>query len=97
LFPYYTIPGIVAAAVWFVAFKLSHYIGLASVIGAICFPMANVGIGPWRRWPITREQAPLLAFAILVAMLIVVKHQSNLARVFAGTEHRFTSQHEEKA
>jgi hypothetical protein len=35
------------------------------------------------------RQWPLLAFAVLVAVMIVWKHRGNIARLRAGTEHRF--------
>ncbi len=90
LFPYYTAPGLAAAVIWFAMWKLTRYISIASVVGAIVFPIAYLCVGLWRGWPVTGEQWPLLAFAILIAALIVVKHRGNLARLMSGTEHRFS-------
>jgi glycerol-3-phosphate acyltransferase PlsY len=91
LWPYYTLPGIAGATVWGVAFKASRIVSLASVAGAVAFPIAYVVIGLLLGWPIFGEQLPLLVFAFLVGGLIVFRHRSNLARLRAGTEHRFTT------
>ena len=91
LFPYYTIPGIAAALVWLAAFKLTRYVSVASMLGSICFVLAYLVIGLALRWPVFAEQLPLLLFACLVASMIVYKHRGNLARLRAGTEHRFSA------
>jgi glycerol-3-phosphate acyltransferase PlsY len=90
LWPYFTLPGLVGAAVWGVVFKASRIVSLASVAGAVAFPVAYVIIALALGWPILGAQLPLLVFAFLVAGLIVFRHRSNLARLRAGTEHRFT-------
>ncbi len=99
LFPFYTLPGIVAALVWLVLFKLTRYVSVASMIGAIAFPVAYVAIGlVWRPpWPIMGEQLPLLLFALLVAAMLVMKHRGNLSRLMAGTELRIGKKKERAA
>jgi glycerol-3-phosphate acyltransferase PlsY len=89
LFPYFTIPGLLCLLVWFVTFKATRYVSLASILAAVAFPVIYVLIGLGRRWPVFGGQWPLLAFAVLVAAMIVWKHRSNIARLRAGTEHRF--------
>lgn len=89
LFPYYTLPGILGAVVWLVAFKLTRYVSVASMIGAASFVVAYVALALALGWPLAGSQWPLLAFACLMAAMIVYKHRGNLARLRAGTEHRF--------
>ena len=89
LYPYFTVPGIIALAAWFIALKVGGYISAASVLAATLFPIAYGAIALLRGWPIFREQRPLLGFAVLVAAMIVYKHRSNLARLRAGTEPRY--------
>ena len=89
LFPYFTVPGLAALAVWFVTFKVSRYVSLASIFAAVAFPLLYLAAGLARGWPIFGAQWPLLAFAALVAVMIVWKHRSNIARLRAGTESRF--------
>ena len=89
LFPYYTIPGLVALAAWVILFKTTRYISVASITGAIVFVAAYLGIGLAARWDVFGRQSPLSLFAILVAAMIIFRHRDNLARLRAGTELRF--------
>jgi len=88
LFPYYTIPAIVAILAFVVVFKLTRYVSLASIIGSALFPVAFLVIGLALHRPVFGEQWPLLAFAVLMGGLILYKHRGNLARLRAGTENR---------
>ena len=91
LFPYFTIPGLVCLLLWFVTFKLTRYVSLASILAAVAFPAVYIATGlVWRPpWPVFGAQWPLLAFAVLIALMIVWKHRGNIARLRAGTEHQF--------
>lgn len=91
LFPYYTIPGLIAVGVWIALFKATRYISVASIFGAAAFPVIYLVVALTRHWSPFGEQLPLLVFAVLVALLIVVKHRTNIARLRAGTENRFVS------
>jgi len=86
LWPYYTLPALVAFAVFLIVFFTWRYVSLASMLAAISFPIAYVIAAIIFRWPITDQQLPLLIFAIIVAALIVYKHRTNIARLRAGTE-----------
>jgi glycerol-3-phosphate acyltransferase PlsY len=88
LFPYFTIPGVVALAVWAVVLKGTRYISVASIVAAVLFPVTYIMLALVRGWPLLGEQLPLLGFSLLVAGMIVYKHRSNLARLRAGTEPR---------
>jgi glycerol-3-phosphate acyltransferase PlsY len=91
LYPYFTIPGLIAMAVWSVAFALWRYISLASILAACAFPLAYLAVGLATGWPVLKDQLPLLLFALLVAGLIVYRHRSNIARLRSGTEFRLGS------
>jgi acyl phosphate:glycerol-3-phosphate acyltransferase len=88
LFPYYTYPGLVAVAVWIAVFLPFRYVSLASMIGAITFPVAYVIIGRTQQWDVFGQQLPLLIFSAIVALMIVYKHRANITRLRAGTENR---------
>lgn len=64
---------------WLAAVIAFGYVGLASILGAFALAVAVA---------LTRSGTPLLAFAILSALLILYTHRSNLARMRAGTESR---------
>ena len=89
LFPYFTMPGLIGLAVWGSVFKTTRYVSLASMVAAVAFPVLYVVIGMVRQWPVFGGQWPLLAFAVIVAAMIVYKHRGNIARLRAGTESRF--------
>lgn len=91
LWPYYTIPVLIAAVAWAVAFRVSRYVSLASITAAAAFPMAYIAIGLARGWDVFGDQLPLLGFAVVMAALIVFKHRGNIARLRAGTEYRGAS------
>jgi acyl phosphate:glycerol-3-phosphate acyltransferase len=89
LFPYFTLPGLLAIAIFILVFYATRYVSLASMIAACAFPILYIAIGKLRGWPITSDQLPLLIFAIAIAALIVIKHRANIQRLIAGTENRF--------
>ena len=91
LWPYFTWPGVIAIGVFLVVFFAWRYISLGSIVAAATVPIAYVAIGVARGWPVLGSQLPLLIFAVVMALLIIYKHRSNIGRLRAGTEPRFTS------
>jgi glycerol-3-phosphate acyltransferase PlsY len=88
VFPYMTLPGLVALAVFILTFRLTKYISAGSLAGSAAFPAAYLSIALWRGWDPFGRQWPLLAILVLVAGLIVFRHRSNITRLLAGTEIR---------
>lgn len=91
LWPYFTLSGAAAFAVWGVCLLTWRYVSLASIIAAVAFPfflLASITVAePWsieRLWP-------LLAAATLLALLIVVRHRENIRRLLQGTENKIGS------
>jgi acyl phosphate:glycerol-3-phosphate acyltransferase len=92
LWPFYTLPALVGMAVWIIVFKLTRYVSLASMVAAGALPVAYLVFAMVYGWPALGEQLPLLVFAVLMAVMILIKHRSNLTRLRAGTEPRFARQ-----
>ena len=90
LFPFFTFAGLAGLAVWGIVYGVSRYVSLASMLAAAMFPVAFVVIGQFAGWDVLGKQLPLLLFALLVALMIVWRHRSNIARLRSGTESRFT-------
>jgi glycerol-3-phosphate acyltransferase PlsY len=88
VFPYFTVAAVVALVLFLVLLKTTRYMSIASMGGAISFAVAYVCIALMEHWPMFGQQLPLLAFAVLIAGMIVYKHRGNIARLRAGTEHR---------
>jgi len=80
----------VAVVVWggfLVLFLLSRYVSLGSVFTGVAFPvMAWVVFHDWI----------ILVMAIVLGGLVVWKHRSNIQRLLAGNENKF-SFHKKKA
>jgi glycerol-3-phosphate acyltransferase PlsY len=82
---------VILAAVWGLAFIVSRYVSLASIIAAAALPLLTL----WGSWFHGKIQdgtwnKPLFAFSIIIAVLAIWKHRTNIQRLLAGTEHRFT-------
>jgi glycerol-3-phosphate acyltransferase PlsY len=72
--------GGVGLAVWIVIFALFRYASVASIVAALSLPVVAVLLGePW----------PVIAFAGIAALAVVVLHRANIGRLRAGTEKRF--------
>lgn len=88
------------AVVWLAVFAITRYVSLASILAAAALPlMTHIGArfhhldndkslptlwqsGTWNK--------PLFFFSLVVAVLAIWKHRSNIQRLRSGTEHRFT-------
>ncbi len=71
----------VVALVSFAAIAATtRYVSLASVTAALVLPVAGVAFG---------YAAPVCSGAILVAMVVVIRHRDNLSRLWHGTEPKF--------
>ena len=92
VWPYFTVPGLVAFAIWIAITIRTRYISLASMIGAVLFTPLVVGYLAWRRgWSAVDTLWPLVAFAVAIGVMIVVRHRSNITRLLAGTESKIGS------
>jgi glycerol-3-phosphate acyltransferase PlsY len=89
VWPYYTLPAAIVILAFLITFKATRIISLSSMTGAVLFPVVLIAVGLVKKWDIFGGQWPLLAFALLVAAMVVWRHRSNIARLRAGTEPRF--------
>jgi len=72
--------GGIGLLVWVAVFALFRYPSLASITAALSLPVAAAAIGePW----------PVIAFAAIAALAVIVLHRPNISRLRAGTETRF--------
>jgi glycerol-3-phosphate acyltransferase PlsY len=72
-----------ALAVWFVIFLAGRIVSLASILAA-----AVLGVAIWFP-PFRPAEGPLLpAVMSLLALLVIVRHHSNIRRLLNGTEPR---------
>ncbi len=74
----------VALVVWggfLVLFLLTRYVSLGSVFTGVAFPIAS--------WFVFRDPL-VLVMALLLGGLVVWKHRSNIKRLLAGNENKFS-------
>ena len=69
------------AIVFFVVFTVSRYVSLSSVLAAISLPIFIYFL---------YQQTIYVILGILIAILIAVKHRSNIERLKNGTESKFS-------
>ena len=82
---------VILLAVWGLLFLTTRYVSVASMGAAAALPLLTL----WGSWFHGRIQdgtwnKPLFAFSLAIAVLAIWKHRSNIQRLRAGTEHRFT-------
>ena len=72
--------GLIGLAIWIVVFLLTRYASLASLVTALSLPFLGIALAePW----------PVIVFASIAAVAVVLLHKENIARLRAGTESRF--------
>ncbi|MBM4047329.1 MAG: glycerol-3-phosphate 1-O-acyltransferase PlsY [Planctomycetes bacterium] len=74
----------VALAAFAIVFLTFRYVSL----GSICASAALIAAAVWFEPNRTGKGLPLLVFCALVALLVIVRHKTNIQRLLAGTESR---------
>jgi acyl phosphate:glycerol-3-phosphate acyltransferase len=76
---------LVGALIWFVTFKLTRYVSVASITAAVTLPIiifVMTSLNPTHR-------KGLFYSSICLAGVVVLRHRSNLVGLMRGTEPRF--------
>ena len=71
----------ICAVVWLVALKTTGYVSVASMLGALSFPIAVRVIMP--------ASIYLFWVGVVLVVFIIYTHRTNVGRLLAGTENRF--------
>jgi acyl phosphate:glycerol-3-phosphate acyltransferase len=88
LWPLMTLPGLAALATWLIVAAATRYVSLASIIAAVGLPVYLYLIWGLGRGRMLHELLPLLLVAAALALLVVLRHRGNIARLLAGTESK---------
>ncbi|MFL6417098.1 MAG: glycerol-3-phosphate 1-O-acyltransferase PlsY [Bryobacteraceae bacterium] len=72
----------VTTVVFFAIFALTRFVSLASIVGALVFPLIL--------WWLRIYPLPILLVGTATAVLIVFRHRANIERLLKGKEHVFT-------
>jgi acyl phosphate:glycerol-3-phosphate acyltransferase len=89
IYPFFTVPGLIAFAVWVVLVKLTHYVSLGSIVAAATFFISYLvllGAVPSWSW---RDQWFLVLFSFVMVSVLILRHSGNIRRLRNGTEHKF--------
>ncbi len=87
VFPYFTLPGLVAFGLWIVVTGISRYVSLGSIIGCSMFMPIFISMH-------YRQVGQLWLFTIFAAMIVVlvnVTHRANIRRLLSGRENKIGS------
>lgn len=87
IYPDLSVPAVMAFMVWATAFGLTRMSSVGSILGGLFFPLFYLGYLNYRGGRVS-EHWPFMAFTVLVALLVVLRHKANIARILAGTERR---------
>jgi glycerol-3-phosphate acyltransferase PlsY len=87
IYPYLTLPGSAALVVFVLVVRSSGYISLGSICAAITLPIAFVVASRMKEWPLD-EHYPLLILTVLLSLIVLWRHRSNMSRLIAGTENK---------
>jgi glycerol-3-phosphate acyltransferase PlsY len=81
---------LIVFAVWAIVFKLSRYVSLASLVGALVLPITVLGMmffGPTQGWEAVHGWG-YFYFAVAASLMVIKRHTANIKRLLAGTELR---------
>jgi len=77
----YPLGALLSFAVFLIAFLISQYVSLGSMLAGISFPLFVLFLLPG-------NNIPLIIFSWVVAALLLVTHQKNIDRILKGQERR---------
>lgn len=82
---------LILIALFLVVFLTTRYVSVASIASAAMLPILTL-YGSWYHGRIQDGtwNVPLFLFSLLVGILAIWKHRSNIARLRNGTENRFS-------
>ncbi|HEB2301474.1 TPA: glycerol-3-phosphate 1-O-acyltransferase PlsY [Staphylococcus aureus] len=67
---------LILAIIFFIVLKIFKYVSLASIVAAICCVVGSLII----------QDYILLVVSFLVSIILIIRHRSNIARIFRGEE-----------
>ncbi len=65
-----------SAIIFFIVLKIFKYVSLASIVAAICCVIGSLII----------QDYILLVVSFIVSIILIIRHRSNIARIFRGEE-----------
>jgi glycerol-3-phosphate acyltransferase PlsY len=104
VWPQMTIPAVGALVVWIVCARITRYVSLSSIVAGVCLPVFVVIAAAFasRGEALSAGEAfvsvwPYWAVGLLLALLVIARHRTNLRRLREGTEPRIGGRDRGKA
>ena len=85
VYPDLTYPAIASFGAWVFGLGVTRMSSVGSLLGGALFPLFYLVALRYRGETITGHW-PFVGFTLLVGVMVVVRHRSNIARILAGTE-----------
>lgn len=80
---------LVSLGVWGLTFALTRTVSLGSLLGVVLLPFGVWGCDGWWLAQPPAVWLPTLVWSVVIGLLIVARHRSNLQRLWHGTELTF--------
>ena len=82
---------LILIAIWAILFFTTKYVSIASIGTAVCLPIVMI-FGSWYHDKLADGtwNKPLFVFCIVIALLAVWRHRSNIKALLDGSEHQFS-------
>ena len=64
---------------WFIVFIISRIVSLASIVSVVAMPIFCLFF---------KQPAPVLYLSLLLSVFVIIRHKSNISRLFKGQEPR---------
>ena len=88
LWPYFTLPGLIAFVIWVLCVLIWKYVSLGSIVAAMVFPVVLiVCTAIFDEWQF-QTLWPLITVAIVLVALVIFMHRENVRRLLNGTENK---------
>ena len=79
------LPSLITLAVWCLMTFWTGYVSLGSITSAVVLPAAIIIEGQVRG----NLSLPISVIAVIIGILVIVRHRSNISRLLKGEENRF--------
>jgi glycerol-3-phosphate acyltransferase PlsY len=94
--PAMTIAALAALVTWGVLVAIWRYVSLASIVAVAVLPLYVLIVG-WLLGMPSATLTPFVVVTLLLALLVIVRHRANIARLRAGTESKIGQKHQPSA
>jgi acyl phosphate:glycerol-3-phosphate acyltransferase len=75
------LPTLLVLVIFGIVLAIFRYVSLGSIIAAVCFPVLMI---------LFHQHILYFILSILLALFIIIRHRSNIKRLLAGTENKFS-------